>query len=141
MELEYSGSLRSRRRPEELAKMLSDESTVARLIPGCKRVYREGHEYVAELLISAGPIRGDVTMRWSARKTQGGIEIVGRAVGIDSSLTFLLSLDIGEAGEGSTVKWAFKGRLEGLASLLDKRIVDRIAGSYINEMVKRLAEI
>lgn len=141
MELSYSGEARSRRRAEELAEMFTEASVFQKILPGCKRVAREDSGYVADLLISVGPLSGEATMRWTIKRIPSGLEMSGRTEGLESSLKFSLQIHLEEAEGGSIVRWTFNGRLEGLASLLDKRIVDRVAGSYVAEMTKRVAEL
>lgn len=143
MKVKYRGFFTVDRDVGYVFKFLTDPQRFVKVFPGCKGiVVTETSEFVIDMIINIGPLRGDVKLRGRfAEVTENKfIKIEGNGVGVNSSMDYILTFTLSSLNSSTRVEWVFEGTISGLAALLGERVLNKIAESLVEDIIKGIVE-
>ncbi|MEM1599070.1 MAG: SRPBCC domain-containing protein [Pyrobaculum sp.] len=127
--------------PGEVVGLLKNPELVAKLIPGVGAVSKSGDEYVGEAAVKLGHLSGKMAVRFRyAKVSDDGVEVVGRATGLQTTADFTISVKAEPKDGGSLVRWRFEGEARGLIASLAPSIVQSALKKMASEAAQNLAK-
>jgi len=141
MHVEESGQFTVAKPPAQVVELLKNPEAVAKLIPGVAKVEKSGDEYVGEATVKLGHLSGKMAVRFRYTYVgDDGVDVAGRATGLQTTADFKISARVEPSGGGSLVKWRFEGDARGLAASLAPSIVKNALRSMATEAANNLAK-
>jgi 2-furoyl-CoA dehydrogenase large subunit len=127
--------------PADVWATLLDEKSLARVIPGCKRLDRVGdYDYRAEVAIGVGPVRG----RFQAKVKLSDM-VEPEQAKLSGSLTGPLGASQGEGhvrltpeGQGTRVRYDYSIVLTGKVASIGGRMLEGAAKALVGQFFQRL---
>ena len=139
MRVVESGEFFLEKPPTEVIEMLKKPEIIATLIPGVSKIIKIGDEYVGEVLVKLGHLSGKMSVKFKYGRTdQGGVAVVGRATGLQTTADFTIEARVEPSVQGSLVKWKFESEARGLAASLAPSIVQNILRKMALETAQNL---
>ncbi|MCS7145621.1 MAG: carbon monoxide dehydrogenase subunit G [Nitrososphaerota archaeon] len=126
-------------------RLVTDPKQISKAIPDLKKlVVKSDKNFEAEFKVKVGVLSGTmkVDFRYVDLREPSHVSLSGKGSGMQSTIDIKIDLDIVEKGESlSEVKWASDVILGGIATSLGARIVEDVARSKVEALVKNLKKI